>query len=219
MIKLRILLAEDQSMIRDGLKMLVNAQPDMEVISEVADSMKTVEQSKELQPDVVILDTSLPQIEGIRVTQEIKLCCPDIKVLALSIFQDNVHLHELLNAGVSGYILKQATGSDLINAIRVAVGGGVYLDLAMNGSSDQKATRRQARGRGKRENALSSREAEIVRLISQGYSNKEIAAQLSISVKTVETYKARAMDKLGLHSRSELVRYAWRNGWLTNPDG
>jgi DNA-binding NarL/FixJ family response regulator len=212
--KLRVFLAEDHSVVREGLKLLINAQPDMVVIGEAGDGQTALEQSLDLQPDILVLDISLPEINGIKVTQQLLRSSPKIKVLALSVHEDKSYLRELLEAGASGYVLKRAAAEDLINAIHVASKGGVYLDYTLAGNMAVDPAPRATPRRRRKENTLSMRESEIVRLIAQGYSNKEIAGQLEISVKTVETYKARAMEKLGLQNRAELVRYALERGWL-----
>lgn len=214
--KLRILLADDHQMMRDGLKLLINAQPDMEVIGEAKDGLAAWQQAKELLPDMVVIDVSMPQMGGARATERIKRECPEIKVLALTAHEDRSYVSQLLEAGASGYMLKVAASGDLINAIRVVAAGGVYLDPTVA----DKVLHTYRRGKPPKGitqgTPLSQREEEVLRLIAQGYINKEIAARLSISIKTVDTHKARAMEKLGLRSRAEIVRYAVVQGWLQN---
>lgn len=212
--KLRILLADDHAVVREGLKTLVNAQPDMEVIDEADDGRAALQKAKGSAPDIVVMDVSMPHLGGARATQLLKQDCPQVKVLALSMHEDKSYLRELLEAGASGYVLKRSAAEDLIRAIRIVAGGGVYLDPSLAGKLVGSFVR-QTPLKGEIEGTeLSDREGEVLRLIAQGYSNKEIAAQLSISVKTVETYKARSMEKLGLDSRVEIVRYALDRGWL-----
>jgi DNA-binding NarL/FixJ family response regulator len=215
--KLRVFLAEAHSIVREGLKLLINTQPDMAVIGEAGDGHTALEKTLALQPDILVLDISLPEINGIKVAQHLLRANPEIKVLALSVYEDKSYLRELLEAGASGYVLKRAAAEDLINAIHVASKGGVYLDYSLAGSISSEPALRPVSRRRRRENTLSMREGETVRLIAQGYSNKEIASQLALSVKTVETYKARAMEKLGLQNRAGLVRYALERGWLKGP--
>jgi two-component system, NarL family, response regulator NreC len=216
--KLRLFLAEDHSVVREGLKLLINSQPDMEVIGEAGDGQEALDKIFELNPDLAVLDISMPGLNGIVITQRLRMSHPEMKILALSVHEDRGYLRELLEAGASGYVLKRAAADDLINAIHVASRGGVYIDLGLTSNTKPSLPLRPSRRRRRRENALSAREAEIVRLIAQGYRNKEIATQLELSVKTVETYKARAMEKLGIGNRAELVRYAVEHGWLTRQE-
>jgi DNA-binding NarL/FixJ family response regulator len=214
MVKLRVLLADDHAVVREGLKALINAQADMEVSGEADDGSAACERAQALQPDVVVMDVSLPQMSGAQATERIRRECPRVKVLALSVHEDRAYLRQLLEAGASGYVLKRAAAEELIRAVRTVAGGGVYLDPSLAGKVVGGFVRKPA-GRGTPAGEeLSDREEEVVRLTAAGYSNKEIAGRLTLSVKTVETYKARSLEKLGLHSRADLVRYALDRGWL-----
>ena len=216
MSKLKILLADDHQVLRDGLKMLINAQADMEVVGEAGDGLAACRQAKDSAPDVAVVDVSMPQMGGARATERIKRECPQVKVIALTAQEDRSYVSQLLEAGASGYMLKVAASEDLINAIRVVAAGGIYLDPAV-ADKVLESYRRGKPPKGASQGAkLAQREEEVLRLIAEGYINKEIAARLSISAKTVETHKARAMEKLGLHSRAALVRYALDQGWLQN---
>ena len=212
--KLRIFLADDHAVVRAGLKTLVNAQPDMEVIGEASDGVSAWQQARDCQPDVVIMDISMPELNGAEATAQLKAACPDVKVLALSVHEDTGYLRKLLEAGASGYVLKRSAADALIQAIRIVASGGIFLDPLLAGKVVGNLVGVSAAPGEPANAALSERETDVVRLIAQGYSNKEIATQLNLSVKTVETYKARAMEKLGLDSRVEIVRYALRQGWL-----
>ena len=214
MAKLQIFLADDHAVVREGLKAMINAQPDMIVIGEACDGQTALQQARECQPDIVIMDITMPELNGVEATAQLKRACPDIKVLTLSVHEDTSYLRQLLAAGAAGYILKHAAADDLIQAIRVVAAGVVYLDPALAGSVVARYVRVPAMASALLGAALSEREIEVVQGIAQGYSNKEIATQLNLSVKTVETYRARAMDKLGIESRSALVRYALEHGWL-----
>jgi DNA-binding NarL/FixJ family response regulator len=216
MAKLQIFLADDHVVVREGLKVLINAQPDMIVIGEAGDGQTAWQQAQECQPDVVVMDITMPKLNGVEATVQLKRVCPDIKILALSVHEDTSYLRQLLAAGAAGYILKHAAADDLIQAIRMVAAGGVYLDPALAGSVVARYVRVPMATSALLGADLSEREIEVVQGIAQGYSNKEIAAQLTLSVKTVETYRARAMDKLGIESRSALVRYALEHGWLHN---
>ena len=216
MVKLRVYLADDHVVVREGLKALINAQPQMEVSGEAGDGRTACQEVQELQPDVVVMDVSMPKMNGAQATAQLKQACPNVKVLALTVHEDKGYLRLLLEAGASGYVLKRAAAEELIHAIRTVAAGGVYLDPALAGKVVGSFVRAPAGQRAPEGGDLSDREAEVVRLIAAGYSNKEIASQISLSVKTVETYKARSMEKLGLDSRADIVRYALQRGWLQN---
>ena len=214
MTKLRIFLADDHVVVREGLKALINAQTDMIVIGEASDGQTAWQQAQACQPDVVIMDISMPGLNGVQATAQLKQACPAIKVLALSVHDDTSYLRQLLAAGACGYILKHAAAEDLIQAIRMIAAGGVYLDPALVGHVVAGYVRVPMTTSALLGADLSERETEVAQRIAQGYSNKEIATQLTLSVKTVETYRARAMEKLGIASRAELVRYALEHDWL-----
>ena len=213
--KLRIFLADDHVMVRTGLKNLINAEPDMQVIGEASDGYTALKQTSELCPDVAVMDISMPRLSGTQVTQQLKKVCPEVRVLALTVHEDKSYLRELLAAGASGYVLKRAAAEDLIQAIRQVSRGNVYLDQHLAGSLVGSMFRNRSTQLFER-SELSERETEVLRLIAQGHSNKEIASQLNLSVKTVETYKTRSMDKVGLQTRTDIVRYAYHRGWLQN---
>ena len=215
MIKLRVFLAEDHETIRDGLKLLVGAQPDMEVVGEADNGRVAVRLSRQLLPDVVVMDVSMPELNGLQATKRLKQECPQVKVLALTRHTDDGYLHQLLRAGASGYVLKQSKSAELLRAIRAVAAGQTYLDPAI---TEKAVTQIRVRGRAARGAPpaanLSDREAEVLRLIALGYINKEVAARLCLSVKTVEFHKANGMRKMGMTSRVDIVRYALLQGWL-----
>jgi len=210
--KLRILLAEDHETVREGLKMIINAQADMEVCGEAGDGRIAVKSAQELQPDVVVMDVTMPEVNGLKATKKLKELHPHIRILTLTRHTDDGYLQELLRAGASGYVLKQSASSELLRAIRAVARGGNYLDPSIAGrvikSLAKKPTNTQT------QTTLSERETEVLRQIAWGYTNKEIALMLSISVKTVEAHKANAMRKLDMYSRIDIVRYAILQGWL-----
>jgi two-component system, NarL family, response regulator NreC len=214
MTKLRILLADDHEMIREGLKLVINAQPDMQCCGEAADGRAAVELTCKLLPDMVVMDVSMPELNGLQATKKIKTDCPQVKVLTLTRHSDDGYLQQLLKAGVSGYVLKQSASTELIHAIRAVANGNIYLDPAIAqkviGSYVGKTASQGAAAPGD----LSDREGEVLRRIAWGYSNKEIASHLELSVKTVEVHKANAMRKLGMRNRIDIVRYALLQGWL-----
>lgn len=211
---LRILLADDHAIVREGLKRLIESQPGMSVVGEAESGAEAIRRASELCPDIAVLDISMGEINGARATREIRAQCPDTKVLALTVHEDKSYLHELLEAGASGYILKRAASDELVHAIGVIATGGVYVDPRIAGKLIPPAPSSGVRGDSHAD--LSTRETEVMRLIAQGFSNKEISTQLGVSVKTIETYKARSMEKLGLRSRVDIVRMATKRGWLAS---
>jgi DNA-binding NarL/FixJ family response regulator len=214
MTKLRIILADDHIMVRAGLKMLVNSEPDMEIVGEANNGHVAIRLAQELKPDIVVMDISMPELNGIEATKILKRLCPDVKVLALTRLTDDSYLQQLLQAGASGFALKQSAADELVRAIRHIVSGKTYLDPEMTEHViDAAMGRRTATGRTLEKN-LSKRELEVLRYTAFGYANKEIAALLRISVRTVEVHKAHAMRKMGMKSRIEIVRYAILKGWL-----
>lgn len=210
---LRILLADDHMVIREGLKTLINAQHDMVVVAEAGDGQMVVQQAGEYQPDLVIMDISMPKMNGVQATGALKRTYPHIKVLVLSAHEDATYLRELLALGASGYLLKHTAADALIQAIRQVAAGGVYLEPSLSKHVIARFVRVSA-GNDMLGSELSDRETEVLQRVAQGYSNQDIADQLMLSVKTVETYRGRAMKKLGLESRVGLVRYALEHGWL-----
>lgn len=212
---LRIVLADDHVMLRDGLKSLVNAQPDMEVVGEADDGRAALVKAQELRPDVVVMDISMPELNGIQATEQLKGRSRGTKVLVLTAYDEVGYLRQLLQAGASGYVLKKAAAEDLVKAIRVVASGGVYLDPTLAGKVvGGYVGRKKLRG-ALQGVELSGREEEVLRLVAWGYTNKEVAGYLNISVKTVETHKTNLMEKLDLGGRSDIVRYALRRGWLS----
>ncbi|MBC7912412.1 MAG: response regulator transcription factor [Pyrinomonadaceae bacterium] len=212
--KLCIFLADDHAIIREGLKSLINAQPDMHVVGETDNGRTAWLEAKALRPDVVVMDISMPELNGAKATELLKRDCPQTKVLALTVHNDQGYLNQLLKSGASGYVLKRAAAHELIQAIRAVAAGDTYLDPAIVSNVVGNYVRKQSPKEGLPHGDLSERESEVLRLIALGFSNKEIAAKLDISVRTVETYKVRLMEKLNFHSRAEIVRYAMLQGWL-----
>ncbi|MGH9955868.1 MAG: response regulator [Pyrinomonadaceae bacterium] len=212
--KLRVFLADDHETLREGLKLIIGAQLDMEVVGEVGDGRSAIEQTQKLLPDIVVMDVSMPRLNGLKATQKLKECCPDVRVLALTRHKDDGYLQQLLRAGASGYVLKQSPPAELLHAIRAVAAGGKYLDPSVAGRVIGTFTDPHQPFEGKSIANLTDREAEVLRLIAWGYSNKEIAARLELSVKTVEVHKANAMKKLGMRSRIDIVRFSVLQGWM-----
>jgi two-component system response regulator NreC len=212
---LRILLADDHVTVRHGLRLLIDSQADMLVISEASDGQAAIQNAIAVKPDVIVMDISMPGMNGLAATRVLKKQQPDIAIVTLTRHGDDAYIQELLRAGVSGYVLKQSAPTELLQAIRAAAAGRQYLDSAVT-------ARVTARLVGRADKVhqpiatLSEREAEVLRLIAAGYSNKEIAGRLTLSVKTVEAHKANAMRKLGLTGRIDIMKYAVLQGWLEN---
>jgi DNA-binding NarL/FixJ family response regulator len=213
---LRILLADDHVTVRHGLKLLIDSQPDMEVVAEASDGHTAVQRAREAKPDVIVMDISMPEMNGLAATRKLKQLQPNIAIVTLTRHADDAYLQELLRAGVSGYVLKQSPSTELLQAIRAAAAGGQYLDSALTSRVTARFLAKDGRKAGSSRAMLSDREAEVLRQIAAGYSNKEIAARLALSVKTVEAHKANAMRKLDLNGRIDIVKYAILQGWLHN---
>lgn len=214
MTKQRIFLADDHAVLREGLRILINSQPDMECVGEAADGRAAVRGVEELQPDVAVLDVSMPELNGLQATKRIKQCCPDAKILTLTRHRDDGYLQQLLKAGSSGYVLKQSASTVLLTAIRAVAAGQRFLDPAITEKVIGSYVANSAKKGVPAPVELSDREEEVLRMIAWGYSNKEVASRLELSVKTVEVHKANAMRKLGMRSRIDIVRYALLQGWL-----
>jgi DNA-binding NarL/FixJ family response regulator len=212
--KLRVFLADDHMVVREGLKALVNAQPDMHVVGEADNGGAAWRAACKLAPDVVVMDVSMPDMSGAEATERMRSECPQVRVLALTVYEDRSYLRQMLDAGAAGYVLKRAVTDELVRAIRTVAAGGSYVDPTLAGGLVSSYFNQDtAEGRAP-SGELSEREAQVLRLIAWGYSNKEIGWKLNISAKTVDTYKLRLMEKLNLRSRTDIVRYALRQGLL-----
>jgi DNA-binding NarL/FixJ family response regulator len=212
--KLRILLADDHKIVREGLRTLINSQPDMQVIGEAANGKEVLVKARELKPDVVVMDLSMPELNGLQATERLKAERPEMKVVALTAHEDESYLRQLCKVGAAGYVLKRSAGDELVKAISEVAKGGVHYEASLA----SKALAKQVTGSPVKGEShagdLSDREKEVLIMLAWGYSNKEIAGRLKLSVKTVETYKVRIGEKLDLRSRTEMVQYALRLGWL-----
>lgn len=213
--RLRVLLADDHVTVRQGLKLLIDGEADMEVIAEAGDGHEALQQARDLTPDVVVMDISMPGMNGLAATRALKEIQPGAVIVTLTRHGDEAYLRELLRAGVSGYVLKRSAPTELLQAIRAAAAGGQYVDSTLTARVTQGFVGKDGRPKNPT-TALTEREAAVLRLIATGYSNKEIAARLGLSIKTVETHKANAMRKLDLTGRIDIVRYAILQGWLEN---
>ncbi len=213
--EIRVLIVEDHETVREGLRLIIDTQEDMQVCGEAGDGREAIRLAQELIPDVLLMDISMPGLNGLTAAAKLKRVAPQIKILTLTRHTDEAYLQELLQAGVSGYVLKQSAASELLRGIRAVAAGGNYLDPAMTGKVFGNYVGKSAKPRGETRGAqLTERESESLRHIALGYSNKEIAERLYISVKTVEAHKANALRKLDMHSRIDIVRYAILQGWM-----
>lgn len=207
------MLAEDHQTVREGIKLLINSQPDMEVIGEAGDGNAAIRLAQKSAPDIIVMDVSMPETNGLKATKRLKQIAPHIKILTLTRHTDNAYLQQLIESGASGYVLKQSAPSELIRAIRFVAEGNNYLDPSLTSKMFGGYARR-TNLRGEPKAKLTERESEALRYIALGYSNKEIAALMRVSVKTVEAHKANAMRKLDMRSRIDIVRFAILQGWL-----
>ncbi|MFN2500801.1 MAG: response regulator [Pyrinomonadaceae bacterium] len=212
--KLRILLAEDHQTVREGIKLLVNAQPDMEVVGEAGDGEFAISEAARLQPDLILMDISMPKMNGLKATKKLRSVSQNVKILMLTRHTDDGYLQQLIGAGANGYVLKQSAPTELVNAIRSVGAGNAYLDPTLTRKVMGGYVNRAGSLRGEDKGELTDREADVLRLISFGYSNKEIGARLDLSVKTIEAHKANGMRKLGINSRIDIVRFAILQNWL-----
>ena len=211
---LRVLLADDHVTVRHGLRLLIDGEPDMRVIAEASDGDAAVRQTIELKPDVVVMDISMPGMNGLAATRAIKARWPDSIIVTLTRHADDAYLQELLRAGANGYVLKRSAPTELLQAIRSVAAGGQYVDSTLTARVTAGFVNRQGGRAHRSASSLTDREAEVLRFIASGYGNKEIAARLGLSAKTVEAHKANAMRKLDLTGRIDIVKYAILQGWL-----
>jgi two-component system, NarL family, response regulator NreC len=215
--KIKVMIADDHAILRAGLRMLVNAQADMEVISEASDGEKAVQMARETRPDVALLDLTMPRIGGMKALQEMARHCCEVRVLVLTMHDDPAYLRSALAAGASGYLLKRAVDAELIAAIRAVHSGGIFVDprlanVLVQDVLGKKVTKAPA---ARQVSILSHRELQVLSLVARGYTSSEIAKQIFVGVKTIETYRSRFAEKLGLRTRSDVIRYAVQMGLLT----
>lgn len=213
--KTKILVVDDHAIVREGVRMILAKESDLEVVGEAGDGEQALELTERLRPDVVIMDISMPGMGGVEATQTIRTRHPEVQVLALTMHEDESYVFQLLRAGAAGYVLKRAAAQDLVQAVRAAAKGEAFLYPSVARKVVEDYLKRVEMGEERqRYDGLTAREKEILTLIAQGLSNQQIAEKLFISIKTVQTHRAHVLEKLKLHDRTELVRYAIRKGLI-----
>ncbi len=215
MAKIKVLIADDHAIVREGVRMILAKERDLEVVGEAGDGRQALDLVDRLHPDVVIMDLSMPGMGGIEATKHVKERHPAVNVLALTMHEDESYVFQLLRAGASGYVLKRAAAQDLVQAVRAAARGEAFLYPSIARKVVEDYLKRVEQGEEReRYDGLTEREREVLTLIAQGLTNQQIAQKLYISIKTVQTHRAHILEKLGLHDRTELVRYAIRKGLI-----
>ncbi|MDO8490724.1 MAG: response regulator transcription factor [Dehalococcoidia bacterium] len=213
--KVRVLIADDHTIVREGVRALLALYPDIEVVGEAADGKEAIDRAVELRPDVVLMDIAMPGLGGLEATLEIRKSCPDVKILVLTQHENREYVQRFLKAGASGYVLKKAAGTELVSAIRMVRQGGIYLQGPVASSVIGESLGPGSVEAGPADyDSLSDREKQVLKLLAEGQSNKEIADLLCLSIKTVMAHRANIMEKLGIHNRVELVKYAIRRGLI-----
>jgi len=212
MSKIKILIADDHKILRQGIRSLLAPQPDFEVVGETTDGPETLKETFKLKPDVVLMDIGMPNLNGFEATRQIKKKLPEVKVLILTMYQDDEYVLQALQSGASGYVLKDVAVEELVTAIRAVNNDQYYLSPSISRTVIDAYLRKTEKGEREPSELLTAREREIVQLIAEGYTNKEIAAKLFISVKTVDAHRSHIMEKLDIHEVARLVKYAIRKG-------
>jgi DNA-binding NarL/FixJ family response regulator len=212
----RIALVDDHPVVLAGIRALLQSAPEVELVGEANTGATGLKAICDCSPDIAVIDLSLPDISGMELARQVGRQCPEVKIIALTVHEDRAYITPVLEAGARGYLLKRSAGDELLRAIRAVNRGDIYLDPAI---AEKAVNARELALPGEGDGGeLSRREEDVLRLVAQGFSNKQIAGQLEISVKSVETYKARAAEKKGLRSRADIVRYGIKQGWLAAPN-
>ena len=216
MTKIKLLLVDDHAVLRAGLKTLLNSQPDMKVVAEAGDGNEALRQFVKVNPDIVLMDITMPGLSGLEATKEIKRRNPEARILVLTMHEDEGYLHKMLRAGASGYVPKKAADTELLAAIRATYRGEHFIHSSMTAGLVVELSHKEISSgmQAQDQDMLSMRESEVLSLIAMGHTDQQIADKLFLSIKTVQTYKARLKDKLKIKGRAELVRYAIRHGLL-----
>jgi DNA-binding NarL/FixJ family response regulator len=214
--KTRIVLADDHPIVLGGLRTLILTEPDLEVVGEASSGLAALKLLRQEQPDVAVIDISMPELNGIRLIRRASTEASNVRILVLTLHEDQAYLKQALDAGARGYLLKRSAAENLIQAIRAVLVGGLYLDPAIANRVFDASPKRSGRTIGGLPPDLTEREQDVLKLVALGFTNKEIARQLDVGIKSIETYKARGTEKLGIKTRAQLVRYASAQGWLAD---
>lgn len=211
--KIKVLIADDHAILREGIIALLNRYDDIEVVGEAGDGKQAIERAQELKPDIILMDIAMPGLGGLEATLELRKSCPKSKILVLTQYDNKEYVLRFLRAGASGYVLKKAVGTELVAAIRAVYSGGSFL----HPSVAARVVEEYVQGAEKTQDpydSLTDREKQVLKLVAEGFTNKEVADLLCISVKTVMAHRANLMEKLAIHSRTDLVKYALRKGLI-----
>jgi DNA-binding NarL/FixJ family response regulator len=217
MTPIRVALVDDHPVVLAGIRALLQGVPEVELVGEANTGTTGLKAICECAPDIAVIDLSLPDISGMELARRISKRCPEVKIIALTVHEDRAYVHPVLEAGARGYLLKRSAADELLRAIRAVNQGAIYLDPAIAEKAPASVPAHEETSGGD-SGVLSPREEDVLRLVAQGFSNKQIAGELEVSVKSVETYKSRASEKKGLHSRADIVRYGIKQGWLAAPN-
>ena len=212
MAKIRIVIADDHALLREGIRAILSKEPDLEVVGEAADGREAVERCKTLLPDIVLMDVAMPGLGGLEAALEIRRDCPRVKVLVLTQYEDREYVSRFLKAGAAGYVLKKAAGADLASAVRSAQKGGLVLDPQVARDALREPESAEGGDGSDPYDGLTDREKQVLKLVAEGKSNKEVASLLGVSVKTAMSHREHVMEKLGLHNRTDLIRFALKKG-------
>ncbi len=217
--RIRVLIVDDHAVVRAGMRLLVDSQPDMEVVGEAKDGREGLIQAQKLEPNVILMDITMPEFGGVEATQAIKETCPDIQIVALTMHEDPAFFFQILQAGASGYVIKGADPSELLNAIRAVVDNKAYISLSLTRKLfDDYLKRLEVGEEGDSYARLTAREKEVLKLVGEGYTSREIAHRLFLSINTVERHRTNIMDTLEMHNKSQLIRFAIRKGLVKLED-
>jgi DNA-binding NarL/FixJ family response regulator len=216
MTRIRISLVDDHPVVLAGIRALLQVAPEIELVGEANTGATGLKIICECSPDIAVIDLSLPDMTGMELVRRVAKSCPEVKIIVLTVHEDRAYVHPVLEAGAKGYLLKRSAADELLRAIRIVKQGAIFLDPAVAEKSSMNVPHPSG-ATDDEGGELSPREEYVLRLVAQGFSNKQIAGRLEVSVKSVETYKARAAEKKGLRSRADIVRYGLKHGWLAVP--